>query len=109
MPGLEPGIHVFLLRPMTWMAGTSPAMTNLLNLRDEIMMNAPFKSTDEAAISFARRHIGPSPRDVQAMLEAVGATIVDALMDETLPASIRQTARRSISAARSARPRRWRT
>src|SRR6185369_15225763 len=26
MPGLVPGIHVFL-RPKTWMAGTSPAMT----------------------------------------------------------------------------------
>ena len=30
MPGLVPGIHVFLslLKPKTWMAGTSPAMTN---------------------------------------------------------------------------------
>jgi hypothetical protein len=28
MPGLDPGIHVFRLRPKTWMAGTSPAMTN---------------------------------------------------------------------------------
>ena len=26
MPGLVPGIHVFL-RTKTWMAGTSPAMT----------------------------------------------------------------------------------
>ncbi len=24
MPGLVPGIHVFLLRHKTWMAGTSP-------------------------------------------------------------------------------------
>ncbi len=55
-------------------------------------MNAPFWPVDEAATSFARRHIGPSPRDVQAMLEAVGATSLDALMDETLPSSIRQTA-----------------
>ena len=55
-------------------------------------MNAPFKSDDEAATSFVRRHIGPSPRDVQAMLEAVGATSLDALMDQTLPASIRQKA-----------------
>jgi hypothetical protein len=28
MPGLVPGIHVFLLHSKTWMAGTSPAMTN---------------------------------------------------------------------------------
>ena len=27
MPGLVPGIHVFLCRIKTWMAGTSPAMT----------------------------------------------------------------------------------
>jgi hypothetical protein len=29
MPGLVPGIHVFLLANKAWMAGTSPAMTNL--------------------------------------------------------------------------------
>jgi hypothetical protein len=29
MPGLVPGIHVFITTPIvkTWMAGTSPAMT----------------------------------------------------------------------------------
>jgi uncharacterized protein len=27
MPGLVPGIHVFLPSQKTWMAGTSPAMT----------------------------------------------------------------------------------
>src|SRR5690242_8517104 len=31
MPGLVPGIHVFLSRLKTWMAGTSPAMTNDFN------------------------------------------------------------------------------
>src|SRR6266849_5901342 len=56
----------------------------------EISMNAPFKPTNEAATTFVRRHIGPSPRDVAAMLESVGATSLDALMSETLPASIRQ-------------------
>ena len=30
-------------------------------------------ATDAAAASFVRRHIGPSPRDVAAMLETVGA------------------------------------
>src|SRR5258705_10564743 len=55
-------------------------------------MNAPFKHTDEAAASFARRHIGPSPRDVEAMLETVGAKSLAALMGETLPSSIRQKA-----------------
>ena len=54
-------------------------------------MNAPLKPID-AATTFARRHIGPSPRDIQAMLETVGARSLGALMSETLPASIRQQA-----------------
>jgi hypothetical protein len=29
MPGLVPGIHVFAQERKTWMAGTSPAMTQL--------------------------------------------------------------------------------
>src|SRR5579863_7355228 len=55
-------------------------------------MNAPIRSTDEPAATFVRRHIGPSPRDVAAMLETVGAASLNALMAETLPASIRQRA-----------------
>ncbi|MHC1950255.1 aminomethyl-transferring glycine dehydrogenase [Bradyrhizobium sp. UFLA06-06] len=55
-------------------------------------MNAPFKPINEAATDFVRRHIGPSPRDVNAMLETVGAASLQALMHETLPASIRQKA-----------------
>jgi glycine dehydrogenase len=46
----------------------------------------------EPATTFARRHIGPSPRDIDAMLEAVGAKSLGALMSETLPSSIRQRA-----------------
>ena len=53
-------------------------------------MNAPLKHTDEPAATFVRRHIGPSPRDVSAMLETVGAKSLGALMAETLPSSIRQ-------------------
>jgi len=39
-----------------------------------------------------RRHIGPSPRDISAMLETVGASSLKALMAETLPQPIRQKA-----------------
>src|SRR5438477_13174862 len=53
-------------------------------------MNAPFKPTGEAETSFVRRHIGPSPRDVAAMLETVGAKNLGQLMSETLPPAIRQ-------------------
>src|SRR5688500_6064383 len=38
---------------------------------------------------FARRHIGPSPDERDAMLEAIGAASLDALIDEAIPASIR--------------------
>lgn len=53
-------------------------------------MTTPLKPLDDAATSFARRHIGPSPRDVAAMLETVGAKSVAELMAQTLPGTIRQ-------------------
>src|SRR5258707_1998079 len=55
-------------------------------------MNAPLKTTiAEAATDFVRRHIGPSPRDIAAMLETTGAKSLAELMGQTLPSSIRQT------------------
>src|ERR1700729_725227 len=59
---------------------------------ERMTMNAHHKLNREPAATFVRRHIGPSPRDVQAMLETVGAKSLDALMAETLPSSIRQRA-----------------
>ncbi|RTL74074.1 MAG: aminomethyl-transferring glycine dehydrogenase, partial [Bradyrhizobiaceae bacterium] len=47
------------------------------------------RPSNEPATTFARRHIGPSPRDIDAMLKTIGASSLDALMDETLPANIR--------------------
>jgi glycine dehydrogenase len=38
---------------------------------------------------FTRRHIGPSPDDVTAMLQVLGVDSVDALLSETMPGSIR--------------------
>jgi glycine dehydrogenase len=64
-------------------------------------MTAHRKPADEAAASFVRRHIGPSPRDISAMLETVGAKSLDALMAETLPSSIRQKAPLDLGAALS--------
>src|SRR6201981_900097 len=55
-------------------------------------MNAPLKHDSEAATTFVRRHIGPSPRDIDAMLETVSAKSLSALMAETLPGGIRQKA-----------------
>ena len=47
---------------------------------------------EEPATTFARRHIGPSSRDIAAMLETVGAKSLEALINEALPPSIRQKA-----------------
>src|SRR5450432_699826 len=59
------------------------------------------KHADSVATSFARRHIGPSPRDISAMLETVGAKSLNALMAETLPSSIRQKAPLDLGSALS--------
>ena len=40
---------------------------------------------------FADRHIGPSPSERDQMLEAVGASSLDALIDEVIPEAIRLT------------------
>ncbi len=53
-------------------------------------MTAQGKSKGDTAATFTSRHIGPSSLDIAAMLETVGAKSIDALMAETLPASIRQ-------------------
>ncbi|MBX9711131.1 MAG: aminomethyl-transferring glycine dehydrogenase [Xanthobacteraceae bacterium] len=64
-------------------------------------MTASKPSAGDIATSFVRRHIGPSPRDIESMLEIVGAKSLDALMNETLPSSIRQKAPLDLPAAMS--------
>lgn len=50
-----------------------------------------FKPTDYLPYDFAnRRHIGPSPAEMEDMLQVVGAKDLEALMDDTLPKQIRQ-------------------
>jgi glycine dehydrogenase len=64
-------------------------------------MTMHHRHANEPAASFVRRHIGPSPRDVSAMLETVGAKSLAALMAETLPSSIRQQAPLDLGTALS--------
>jgi glycine dehydrogenase len=64
-------------------------------------MTVQRKSTSEATSSFVRRHIGPSQRDIAAMLDAVGAKSLAELMSQTLPAAIRQKAPLEIGRALS--------
>src|SRR6202040_1136518 len=68
---------------------------------EEREMTMHHRLNDEPAASFVRRHIGPSPRDVSAMLETVGAKSLAALMAETLPSSIRQQAPLDLGTALS--------
>ena len=51
----------------------------------------PFTPTDYLPYDFAnRRHIGPSPAEMAHMLETLGLSDLESLIDETLPKSIRQ-------------------
>jgi glycine dehydrogenase len=50
-----------------------------------------------------RRHIGPSPEEMDEMLRVVGAKDLDALIDETVPAGIRQKEPLQFGKARSER------
>ncbi len=45
---------------------------------------------ESPATTFERRHIGPSPREIDSMLQAVGASSLDELIAQTVPGTIRQ-------------------
>ena len=50
-----------------------------------------FQESEYHPYDFAnRRHIGPSPSEIAEMLRVVGAPSLEALIDETVPAGIRQ-------------------
>ncbi len=59
------------------------------NLEENAMTNPTALPLPHVARDFAARHIGPSPQEVQQMLDAVGVDNMDALIAETLPDSIR--------------------
>jgi glycine dehydrogenase len=52
---------------------------------DPLAPLAPLAPTD----TFVRRHLGPSPADIQEMLGVLGLSSLAELVDETIPASIR--------------------
>lgn len=54
-----------------------------------------------SALPFVRRHLGPSAEDVTEMVGVIGAASLDALIDETVPASIRLRQPLNLPAARS--------
>ena len=55
-------------------------------------MSMTWTPTDYDPTDFGnRRHIGPSPAEMQAMLSRVGAESLEALIEETVPPAIRQS------------------
>ena len=51
----------------------------------------PFSPTDYLPYDFAnRRHIGPSPAEMQEMFKVLGVRDLDELIDQTIPKSLRQ-------------------
>ncbi len=67
-------------------------------------MHAPYRAeVDAGETSFAERHIGPNPRDIDAMLATVGAKSLDALIAEVIPASIRRRGPLALAPALSER------
>ena len=57
----------------------------------------------EAHDGFVRRHIGPDAAEIEAMLRVVGASSLEALIDETVPDTIRLRAPLAVAPARSER------
>ena len=56
-------------------------------------MNAPTRPAHElTATKFERRHIGPSAREIDAMLGAVGVQSMEELIAQTIPQEIRRSA-----------------
>ncbi len=51
--------------------------------------------------AFARRHIGPTPAEIAAMVETTGAGSLDALIDSTVPKDIRLKGALHLPAAKS--------
>ncbi len=67
-----------------------------------------FTPTEYLPYDFAnRRHIGPSPREMEQMLSALGVSTLDELIDQTVPESIRQSEPLSFEKPRSERELLW--
>ncbi len=68
----------------------------------------PFTPTDYDPYDFAnRRHIGPSPAEMAEMFQTVGVENLEQLIDQTVPASIRQAAPLEFGAPMSERELIW--
>ncbi|MBP8845588.1 MAG: glycine dehydrogenase (aminomethyl-transferring), partial [Thermoanaerobaculia bacterium] len=62
--------------------------------------DSPFAPLD----TFARRHLGAGASEIEAMLATIGVASLDALIDETVPASIRLGRALAFEAPAGGRP-----
>jgi glycine dehydrogenase len=65
------------------------------------MPNAQPLSALEQRDEFIARHIGPCPSEIAAMLATIGASSLDQLIDQTVPAAIRLPAPLALAGART--------
>jgi glycine dehydrogenase len=65
------------------------------------MPNAQTLSALEQRDEFIARHIGPCPSEIAAMLATIGASSLDQLIDQTVPAAIRLPAPLALAGART--------
>jgi glycine dehydrogenase len=65
------------------------------------MPNAKSLSVLEQRDEFIARHIGPCPSEIAAMLSTIGASSLDQLIDQTVPAAIRLQAPLALAGART--------
>jgi glycine dehydrogenase len=77
-----------------------PALTNHKDERTN-RSSSPHKGALPSSDEFQRRHIGPSDEERQPMLELLGFSSLDALIDTAVPARIRLTAPLQIPPART--------
>ncbi|TCP58515.1 glycine dehydrogenase [Rhodovulum bhavnagarense] len=68
----------------------------------------PYTPSTYLPYDFAnRRHIGPSPEEMVEMLEVLGLSTLEELIDQTVPASIRQAEQLDFGAPKSERELLW--
>jgi glycine dehydrogenase len=80
-----------------------PVRTETQEAKVRSIMTAPNTKPNPSVIpeGFASRHIGPGDADIETMLEMIGASSLDALIEECMPAGIRYMGRLNLPPAHS--------
>jgi glycine dehydrogenase len=68
-----------------------------------MMPEVAYTDSSDLEVGFEHRHIGPRDREIRAMLDGLGVSSLDALVDEAVPASIRSEHALALPDGRSER------